>query len=106
MGLPGLESKVEVDGHLNNRSQISRGWNVEVAFPWTGMTHLANGRALPPADGDVWRLMFARYQKMAIAGQELQPHPAWAWNAIGHQDNHVPEKWTPIRFTHSRPPRN
>ena len=94
---PGLRSAIAIEGKLNDRSTVSRGWTVELAFPWSGMKWLANGRALPPKDGDVWRLFFARYEKMNFGGNEV--HAGWAWNKIGDIDNHAPERWTPIRFS-------
>jgi hypothetical protein len=94
---PGLRSAIAIEGKLNDRSTVSRGWTVELAFPWTGMKWLANGRPLPPKDGDVWRLFFARYEKMNFGGNEV--HAGWSWDKIGDIDNHAPERWTPIRFS-------
>src|SRR5262245_35906195 len=37
----GMQSAVHVDGVLNNRSVVDKGWTVELAFPWRGMTWLA-----------------------------------------------------------------
>ena len=34
---PGLRSAVRVDGKINDRSAIDRGWTVEMALPWAGM---------------------------------------------------------------------
>jgi len=61
--LPGLKSAVWVDGTLNDNSDRDRGWTVELAFPWAGLHRLAqpDGRALPPRDGDVWRMDFSRF---------------------------------------------
>src|SRR5437016_197928 len=42
---PGLRTAVHVDG--------ARGWTVELAFPWRGLEWIADGRSLPPKDGDV-----------------------------------------------------
>ena len=70
---------------------------VEFAFPWSGMKHLANGRAIPPKQGDLWRLFFARYEKLQFSGREESL--GWAWDKIGHVDNHTPELWTPIEFS-------
>jgi hypothetical protein len=74
-----------------------RGRQVEVAFPWAGMTWLANGRSLPPQDGDQWRLFVGRYEQLRVSGQELSV--GWAWHPIGSADNHVPERFTPIQFS-------
>lgn len=94
---PGLRSAVHVDGALNDCSAPHRGWTVELAFPWAGMGWLADGRSLPPQEGDEWRIFFGRYQKLSLSGATV--HAGWSWDPIGSGDNHVPEKFTPIRFT-------
>jgi Carbohydrate family 9 binding domain-like len=95
--LPGLQSAVHVDGTLNDPTTPSRGWTVELAFPWAGMPWLANGRNLPPHAGDQWRIFFGRYQQVELNGETQTV--GWAWHPIGSNDNHVPERFTPIRFT-------
>ena len=95
---PGLESSVALDGYLNDRTRISRGWEVDLKLPWAGMKHLANGRSLPPRDGDTWRLFFGRFEKLMIHGREVQPHPAWCWTPPGVLDTHRPDRWTPVLF--------
>ena len=54
---------MNVDGTLNDKSDVDRGWTVEIAVPWHSLTPLAqaDGRALPPRDGDVWRMDFSRF---------------------------------------------
>jgi hypothetical protein len=93
---PGLRSAVHVDGILN---QETRGWTVELAFPWSGMTWLANGRAVPPQPGDVWRMFFGRFQKLMTSGQELNPHPAWVLSKHGEYDTHQPDCWPLVEFS-------
>lgn len=96
---PGLTSSTEIDGHLNDRTRISRGWQATVSFPWEGMKPLANGRPLPPKDGDEWRIFFGRFEKLMSGGREVQPHPAWCWTPHGIYDTHRPESWTCVRFS-------
>jgi hypothetical protein len=96
---PGLRSAVLVDGTINDRSTVDRGWTVELAFPWAGMQWLANGRALPPNDGDVWSMFFGRFEKLEVAGALPQPQPAWCWNKHGVLDTHLPERFTRVRFS-------
>ena len=62
--LAGLRSAVHVDGKLNDRMNVDKGWTMEVAFPWAGMRHLAGGRALPPNPGDQWKLFFGRFERL------------------------------------------
>ena len=96
---PGLQSAVQVDGALNNRSAVDKGWTVELAFPWRGMNWLANGRPLPPQEGDVWNIFFGRFEKLEVAGTLPQPQPAWCWNKHGTLDTHMPEKFTKVQFS-------
>jgi hypothetical protein len=95
--MPGLRTAVHVDGKLNDPATPSRGWTVELAFPWAGMAWLAGGRPLPPQDGDEWRIFFGRYEKLRLNGGAT--NVGWAWTPIGSADNHVPERFTPVRFS-------
>ena len=97
--LPGLQTAVHVDGKLNDRYFVSEGWSAQITLPWKGMAWLANGRSLPPRDGDVWRIFFGRFEKMTVGGVEVQPHPAWCWNKHGVMDTHIPESFTYVHFS-------
>ncbi len=96
--LPGLQTAVQVAGTLNNNTDIDKGWSLEMAIPWQSLQLLANGRALPPAPGDIWNMFLGRFQKLSPAGKELNPHPAMALNSHGVYDTHLPEKWSRILF--------
>lgn len=96
---PDLKSAVVVDGTLNDPTDVDQGWRVELAFPWSGMKHLANGRALPPREDDEWRIFFGRFEKLITAGARPQPQPAWCWSPHGTLDTHMPEKFTRVRFS-------
>ena len=96
---PGLRSAVTIQGRLNDRTAVDQGWQVTLAFPWAGMGWLANGRPLPPADGDIWRLFFGRFERLEVAGVRPQPQPAWCWTPHGVLDTHLPERFTRIRFS-------
>jgi hypothetical protein len=88
---PGLEHAVHVDG--------VRGWTAEMAFPWQGLKWLADGRSLPPQDGDVWRIDCSRFQHKGPEGQRLDPAAGWTWNRHGHYDSHIPEAFPYICFS-------
>jgi hypothetical protein len=94
---PGLRWAVQVDGRLNDPAHRSRGWTVEIAFPWAGMAHLAGGRPVPPREGDVWRLFLGRFQNFHVGGRKVQA--AWCWTPHGVSDTHQPERFTPLTFT-------
>lgn len=96
---PGLQKAVHVDGTLNDDRDRDRGWTVELALPWSGLEDLvrAEGKNLPPKNGDVWRMDFSRFNT------HKQPPPSndsggWAWSSHGVWDSHVPECFTYIEF--------
>ncbi|HEY0867606.1 MAG TPA: carbohydrate-binding family 9-like protein [Fimbriimonas sp.] len=95
--LEGLRSAVHVDGVLNDRTRKSKGWTAEIAFPWASLKDLANGRSLPPQDGDEWRLFLGRFQKIQIGETEVQA--AWCADPHGVYDTHMPERFTSVRFS-------
>jgi hypothetical protein len=97
--MPGLKTGVHVNGKINDPTHADKGWTLEIAIPWNSMKWLANGRSLPPKEGDTWRIFFGRFQKMTPSGKEVEPHPAWAFNQHGLYDTHIPECWTFVHFT-------
>lgn len=96
---PGKQTAVFVDGTTNKDDDRDRGWTVELAFPWSGMKWLAtDGRALPPKNGDVWRIDLSRFNQYKEAppakdsgGWVLSPHRVW--------DSHVPECFPRVTFS-------
>jgi hypothetical protein len=96
--MEGLETAVKIDGTLNNNSDIDKGWTLEIAIPWSGLSLLANGRSIPPKNGDIWSLFLGRFQKLIVSGKEVQPHPAMALSSHGIYDTHLPEKWSKVEF--------
>jgi hypothetical protein len=96
---PGLLHAVHIDGILNQREHTDRGWTAELAFAWKGLSLLADGRPLPPRDGDVWRIDCSRFQQVDKAGNRLEPSPGWTWNRHGHYDSHIPETFTHVHFS-------
>ena len=96
---PGLLHGVHVDGTLNKRDDVDRGWTVELAFPWEGMKWLADGRSLPPKEGDVWRIDCSRFEQLGPKGEKLDPTAGWTWNRHGYYDSHIPETFTYVHFT-------
>lgn len=97
--LPGLQVATHIEGTLNDHSDIDKGWTAEIALLWSGMNWLANGRSLPPQNGDEWRIFFGRFQKLLNAGQEVQPHPAWVLSPHGVYDTHQPDRFPIVTFS-------
>ena len=98
--LPGLKAAASVDGTINDNSDRDRGWTAEIAIPWSGMEWLAksDGRALPPRDGDVWRMDFSRFNMYREAAP-AQDSGGWAWSAHGAWDSHIPELFPYVHFS-------
>jgi hypothetical protein len=96
--MPGLQTAVQVEGTLNNNSDIDKGWNLEIAIPWSSLALLANGRSLPPTDGDIWSMFLGRFQQLEAGGKEITPHPAMVLTPHGIYDTHLPDKWSRIAF--------
>jgi hypothetical protein len=98
--MPGIETAVHVDGTINDNKDRDRGWTVELRIPWRSLEPLAmpDGRALPPRDGDEWRLDFSRFNQYKEAPPATDPG-GWAWSPHGVWDSHVPELFTRVRFS-------
>jgi len=96
---PGLKTAVHVNGTLNDPATADRGWTVELAFPWEGMRALAQGRALPPQDGDIWRMDFSRFEALECNGRLIDPSVGWSFNKHGVYDSHIPECFTYVHFS-------
>jgi hypothetical protein len=97
---PGLQSAVFLDGTINDDRDRDRGWTVELAMPWSGMSVLAvaDNRSLPPRDQDIWRMDFSRFNQYKEAPPANDPG-GWAWSPHGVWDSHVPECYTYIHFS-------
>jgi hypothetical protein len=97
---PGKQTAVQIDGTVNKDNDRDRGWTVELAFPWSGMKWLAkaDGRALPPKEGDVWRMDFSRFNTYKEAAP-AKDSGGWVWTRHGVWDSHIPECFAYIRFS-------
>lgn len=96
--MPGLQTAVQVQGTLNNNTDIDQGWTLEIAIPWTSLKILDEERSVPPANGDVWTMFLGRFQQLISSGKEVTPHPAMVLSSHGIYDTHMPEKWSKILF--------
>lgn len=97
---PGLQSAVFLDGTINDDKDRDRGWTVELALPWSGISALVMGdnRSIPPKDQDIWRMDFSRFNQYKEAPPANDPG-GWAWSPHGVWDSHVPECFTFIHFS-------
>jgi len=97
---PAKKTAVYLDGTVNNDGDRDRGWTVELAFPWQGMAQLArvDNRAIPPRDGDVWRMDFSRFNTYKEA-PPAKDSGGWFWTRHGVWDSHIPECFAYIKFS-------
>lgn len=97
---PGIRTAVRIDGSLNCRPIKDRGWTVEIALPWSGWTDLARGRrAIPPRDGDVWRIGCSRVEHWRDEeGNRLRGRD-WSICQHGKIQMHVPDRWPYVIFS-------
>lgn len=102
--MSGARVAVAADGTPNDNTDTDRGWTLEIAVPWSALEGVRDGRALPPREGDVWRMNLSRFVTRAASGEKLPPLRPAAWTLTRHGvfDSHMPEKFAEIRFTGAR----
>lgn len=104
----GMKTAIGVDGTRNDPSDVDRGWNVEIAIPWTTLAKHAN-RPVPPTDGDQWRLNFSRVEwDTAVENGTYRkvpgkPEDNWVWSPQGVIDMHRPSRWGYVQFSTDAP---
>ena len=86
----GWEAAVYVDGTLNDRDDVDRGWTVEWAIPFDSLPGAPN---LPPRAGDTWRINLYRIDRT--------PTPefsCWSPTLETPPNFHVPSRFGTIVF--------
>lgn len=92
---PGLQTAVRVDGTLDQRHQIDRGWCAEICLPWEGLARLAAG-PLPPAPGQAWRIGLSRTQIIDHRAQRYAS--VWTPYPAGSPLPLMPESYLSVAF--------
>jgi hypothetical protein len=108
--IDGLRTAVHVNGTLNDPHDTDRGWTVEIAWPWRGLRALAREKqAVPPRDGDQWRINFSRveWDRQVVDGKYRKvagrKEHNWVWSPQGVIDMHRPERWGYVQFSTAPP---
>ena len=104
--IPGLITKVHVDGSLNDPSDTDKGWNLEIAIPWKALEECAPN--FHPQEGEQWKVNFSRVQwdVEIIEDQYVKtdaPEHNWVWSPQGLIYMHMPELWGIVQFTEAPP---
>ncbi len=106
--ITGLKTAVKIDGTLNDPRDKDTGWTVEIKWPWAGLKELS-GVAMPPKDGDQWRINFSRveWDTEIVDGKyrkvKGKPEYNWVWSPQGVIDMHRPERWGYLQFSTAKP---
>ncbi len=91
---PGLEVALQIDGTLGKSSDIDRGWQVEIALPWDGLSRLLDA-PLPPAPGTALSIACARCQMIEHRATSFLA--VWTPLPMPPDGLHIPEsypQWT------------
>lgn len=109
----GLKTSVQLNGSLNDPSDIDAGWSVEIAIPWKAMAEGTRAKTTPQ-NGDVWRINFSRvqwdteiindkYVKKKVPGTDKDlPENNWVWSPQRTIAMHEPEFWGMIYFSEAK----
>lgn len=108
--LKGLQTKVYINGEVNNPSADNKYWSLEVVIPFESIIECSINNALPK-EGDYYRVNFSRvqwltdikdntYQKTInpVTGKPY-PEDNWVWAPTGVINIHYPELWGFVFFT-------
>lgn len=98
----GLKTAVQVNGTLNDPSDVDKGWSVEVAMPWEVLKETSGSNDVP--EGKFWRVNFSRvnwdfelkdgaYTRKKDADGKFLPEYNWVWSPQGVINMHEPEHW-------------
>ena len=94
--LAGLQVDIDIDGKLNERHEIDRGWRVQLALPWAGLRHVLDGDC-PPAAGQHLRVALARNQVMDQ--NKARQAGVWSWHTAGVDGIYAPQSYPVIELT-------
>ena len=110
--IKGVKTAVQIQGSLNDPSDIDEGWSVEVAIPWTVLLE-ASGSGDIPRD-KFWRINFSRvnWTPEIVDGRYLRKKDSegaflsesnWVWSPQYEIDMHRPEHWGYVYFSADEP---
>jgi len=105
--IPGLITKVNIDGTLNDPSDMDKGWSIEIAIPWKAFYNNYRSNE-SPKDGEQWKVNFSRVQwdVDVIEGKYVKtdnPEFNWVWSPQGHIYMHFPHFWGLVQFAEKAP---
>ena len=108
--IAGLKTGIDLQGTVNDPSDIDSGWTIEMAFPWKTLQEAIN-RASQPKAGEQWKINFSRVQwrtevvdgeySKTINPETGKPYPEhnWVWSPQHAIDMHKPEYWGVLQLS-------
>lgn len=108
----GLKSAVSIQGTLNNSNDVDKGWQVEIAIPWSFKTH-PGAKTIVPTN-EYWRMNFSRVnwdfdlengkygRAKDIKTGKYKPEYNWVWSPQGVINMHEPEHWGYVYFSEKK----
>ncbi len=107
--LDDLKTAVNIQGTLNNPTDIDTMWTVEMAIPLAAYIELKDKPKTSPKEGEQWRINFSRvhwdhdindgvYSRKKEDGKYLREYN-WVWSSQKVINMHEPEKWAYLQFT-------
>jgi hypothetical protein len=105
---PGMKWAVDIQGTLNNPTDIDKSWTTEIFIPFGAVTIGVNPKV--PNNGEFWRINFSRvqwqtevidgkYVKKKDANGKVLPEDNWVWSPQGVVNMHFPERWGYLFFS-------
>jgi len=92
--LEGVQLKATLQGTLNKRDDIDKGWTLEVAVPFKNFASLAE--KLPPVSGQQWRVQINRWD--GVEDQTGRRLSMWCHSGLKAAHPHNPERFGTIIF--------
>ncbi|HID11182.1 MAG TPA: hypothetical protein EYP17_07760 [Candidatus Latescibacteria bacterium] len=91
--IAGLRTAVQVEGTVNLRDDVDRGWTAEIAIPWASLEDIPEATGGPPEDGTSWRGNLYRIERPLGKDWVLM-----AWSPVGRPAFHTPERFGVLIF--------
>jgi len=109
--LNGTKIGIDIQGTLNDPSDIDKSWSIELAIPIKPLADIDRGNDF--GAGSMWRINFSRvqwqhqitdgvYEKKTDDQEKRLPENNWVWTQQSAIDMHRPEHWGYLYFAENK----
>ncbi len=95
----GSRSRVELDGTLNDPSDVDRGWTADLFVPFADMGVKAPKKGAP---SPTWRVNFYRIERQSKSPSKNDEYSAWSPTLTSPPAYHTPPRFGFLTFTHRK----